>query len=97
MPIAEAAKAKGFKVVIGYGEDGGANLKLLKQKGFKIKHIPMHRKSINLFGELKTIFCIWNFFKKEKPDIVHLVTIKPYLYGGIISRIIRVPCLVSAI
>jgi len=97
LPIAEAAKAKGFKVVIGYGEDGDANLKLLKQKGFKIKHIPMHRKSINLFNELKTIFCIWNFFKKEKPDIVHLVTIKPYLYGGIISRIIRVPCLVSAI
>ena len=37
LPIAEAAKAKGFKVVIGYGEDGDANLKLLKQKGFKIK------------------------------------------------------------
>ena len=37
------------------------------------------------------------FFQKEKPDIAHLVTIKPYLYGGIISRLISVPCLVSAV
>ena len=37
------------------------------------------------------------FFQKEKPDIAHLVTIKPYLYGGIISRFISVPCLVSAV
>lgn len=97
MPIAEAAKVKGFDVVIGYGEHGGADFKLLKQKGLKIKHIPMQRGGVNPFKELKTFFCIWNFFKKEKPDIVHLVTIKPYLYGGIISRITRVPCTVSAI
>ena len=38
-----------------------------------------------------------NFFRKEKPDIVHLVTIKPYLYGGIISRLTGVQALVSAV
>ena len=36
-------------------------------------------------------------FKSEKPDIVHLVTIKPYLYGGIISRLTFVPAVISAI
>ena len=40
---------------------------------------------------------IWHLFRKEKPDIVHLVTIKPYLYGGIIARFTRVPNVVSAI
>ena len=32
MPIAEALVAKGFEVVIGYGELGGADLELLKKK-----------------------------------------------------------------
>ena len=51
----------------------------------------------NLFSELKTLYYIWVLFKKVKPDIVHLITIKPYLYGGIISRLIGVPALVSAV
>tara|TARA_A100001015_G_scaffold295164_1_gene373855 strand:- start:363 stop:1325 length:963 start_codon:yes stop_codon:yes gene_type:complete len=57
----------------------------------------MHRSKISLFSNLITLFDIWNFFRKEKPDIAHLVTIKPYLYGGIISRLIPVPCLVTAV
>jgi len=99
LPIAKAALDKGFNVVIGYGELGSddANPKLLEQKGFKIKYISMHRGGINIIEDLKTCFYIWKFLKKEKPDIVHLVTIKPYLYGGIISRITSVPCVVSAI
>ena len=97
LPIAEASKAKGFEVIIGYGELRGADTQLLEKKGFKIKFVPMYRGSINLLKNIKTFFYIWNFFKKERPDIVHLVTIKPYLYGGIISRLTSVPCLVSAV
>ena len=97
MPIAEASLAKGFNVVIGYGELGAIDPALLKQKGFKTFFIPMQRGRINIFEDLKTFFYIWKFFKRERPDIVHLVTIKPYLYGGIISRLTRVPCLVSAV
>ena len=99
LPIAEAALADGFNVVIGYGEVGRADTdpKILEQKGFKIKYISMYRGGINLLKDLKTCFHIWKFFKKEKPDIVHLITNKPYLYGGIISRILRVPSLLSAI
>ena len=97
MPIVEASLAKGFDVVIGYGELGGIDPALLKQKGFKTFFVPMQRGRINIFEDLKIFFYIWKFFKRERPDIVHLVTIKPYLYGGIISRLTRVPCLVSAV
>jgi len=97
LPIAEASKIKGFDVVIGYGELGGSDPKLLEQKGLKVKFIPMQRGGLNLLKDLKTLYYIYIFFKKFKPDIVHLVSIKPYLYGGIISRITRVKCLVSAV
>ena len=97
LPIAEALLAKGFEVFIGYGELRGADPKILEHKGFKLNLIPMQPAGFNLFRELKTLYYIWIFFKKVKPDIVHLITIKPYLYGGIISRLIGVQCLVSAV
>ena len=97
MSIAEASLDRGFDICIGYGELGGADRSLLEQKGFKLSIIPMRRGSINILKELNTFFNIWKFFKKEKPDIVHLITIKPYLYGGLISRLVGIPAVVSAI
>ena len=97
LPIAIASKKEGFDVVIGYGELGGADPKILKSEGINLKHVPMLRGRFNIFNDLKTFFNIWSFFKKEKPDIVHLVTIKPYLYGGIISRLAGIKSTVSAV
>ena len=97
LPIAEASKINGFDVVIGYGELGSADPQLLKQKGFKLSLVPMERGGLSFSKDLKNFFHMWNFFKSEKPDIVHLVTIKPYLYGGIVSRLTGVPSLVSAV
>ena len=97
LPIAEAALNESLNVVIGYGELGGADPLYLIQKGFKLSFVPMQRGGIDLFKNLKTFFYIWRFFRKEKPDIVHLVTIKPYLFGGILARITGVRCVVSAV
>lgn len=97
LPIAEAAINKSFDVVVGYGELGDADPKILEQKGIKTSFVPMKRGSINFLKDIKSLFKIWFFFKREKPDIVHLVTVKPYLYGGIIARLLSVPCLVSAV
>ena len=97
LPIAKAALAKGYDVSIGYGELRGADPKQLKKLGFNVYFIPMQPGGVNLIKDLKTFYFIWNFLRKLKPDIVHLVTIKPYLYGGIASRILGVPCLVSAV
>lgn len=97
LPIAEAAINKSFDVVVGYGELGDADPKILEQKGIKTSFVPMKRGSINLLKDIKSLFKMWFFFKREKPDIVHLVTVKPYLYGGIIARLLSVPCLVSAV
>ena len=97
LPIAEAAKNKEFQIVIGYGELGGVDPMFLIQKGINVSFVPMKRGDINIFNNLKTFFHIWRFFKKEKPDIAHLVTIKPYLFGGLIARLVGIPSIVSAV
>jgi glycosyltransferase involved in cell wall biosynthesis len=97
LPIAIASRLEGFDVLIGYGELGGADPKILESKGIKLNQVPMLRGRFNVFKDLKTFINIFRLFKKEKPDIVHLVTIKPYLYGGIISRLVGIKSIVSAV
>ena len=64
LPIAEISKINGFDVIIGYGELGGVNPKLLEQKGFKLSFIPMERGGFSFFKDLKTFFYIWSFFRR---------------------------------
>ena len=97
LPIAEAAKDNSYNVLVGYGEHGGVNPKTLEKKGFSLCLVPMERGSTNIIKNMKSFFYIWRFFKRERPDIVHLITIKPYLFGGIIARLIGIPFVVSAV
>ena len=94
LPIGLSLLEHGHEVyVIGPGEcpDG------LQEYGFKFYSVKMSRKGKNPFAELNTIFQLYRLFKSIKPDVVHLVTIKPYLYGGIAARLARVPAVVSAV
>lgn len=97
LEIAIAAKNNDFIVQIGYGEIGNTKLSILEKKGIELYKLPLERKSFNPFTEIKTLLSIIKVFKKINPDIVHLVTIKAYLYGGIAARLLKVPCVVSAI
>ena len=97
LPIAIAALNKGLKVTICYGEEGKNFTRPKELKKFNLKLVPMVRGNLNIIHELKLIYNIWKFLDSEKPDIIHLITIKPYLYGGIIARYIGIPCVVSAV
>jgi len=57
----------------------------------------MTRSGRNPFAELVTLWVMCRLFFRLKPDLVHLVTIKPVIYGGIAARLAGVPSVVSAI
>jgi glycosyltransferase involved in cell wall biosynthesis len=94
LPIAMEAIDQGFEVHIATTITDQLNF--LKQKGLIVHHINLHRSyiGISIFSELWSVFSI---IKKVKPDILHLVTIKPVLFGGISARFAKVPAVVSAI
>ena len=94
MEIGLEALEKGWDVhVIGPGvcPEGLLNTKIT------FHSIALSRKGKNPFFDLKSIFSLFVLFKNLKPDLVHLVTIKPYLYGGIAARFAKVPSVVSAV
>jgi len=86
--IINALKDKGFKIYV-LTDDTGKKQKIIN-KGFHFIHIDIDRKGANLLTELKTIFKIFKVYKKIKPDIVHQITIKPIIYGSIISKFLNI-------
>jgi len=52
---------------------------------------------MNLLAELQSVIAIIRLYRRLKPDIVHHLTLKPVLYGGIAGRVVGVPKRIHAI
>ena len=96
LSIAKHAKKSGYEVHVAAANECEAVSKI-EEAGFVFHEIDFSRKGINPLSEFKTIVSLYQLFKTIKPDLVHLITIKPYLYGGIASRFTSVPGVVSAV
>ena len=55
----------------------------------------MHERSLNVFSSLKDMLNIFLIIRKIRPDILHSITIKPILIGGIFSRLLARPFVAS--
>lgn len=95
LPIAIEAARRGYEVHIATEITG--NIEVLRDYGFIVHPVKIGRSSTGIIGELRTFWHILQIFRTVRPDLVHLVTIKPVLYGGIAARLVKVPAVVSAI
>lgn len=95
LPIADAAVRSGYETHI------AANMtdqtKILERRGLIVHPLKFDRSSQGLYSNVTAFFEFYRLFKAIKPDIVHLITIKPVIFGGIAARLTRVPAVVSAI
>ena len=94
----EAIK-QGFEVHIAAPNDhvwapDGFSIGDLKTYGFHVHEISLSRRSIGPIGELRTLWSLFRLFQRVRPLIVHLITIKPVIYGGIAARLSGVPAVV---
>jgi len=94
--ICIAAIQEGYEVHV-ISPSNESIIPVLKGRGIFFHELELSRSGINPFLELKTTFNLFKIFKKIKPDLVHLITIKPYLYGGIVARLTKVPAVVSSV
>jgi glycosyltransferase involved in cell wall biosynthesis len=95
LPLALAAQDAGYDVHVATmaGEAAGD----ITSRGMTHHVIPMTRSGHNPFQELGTLWALRCLFVAVRPDVVHLVTIKPVLYGGIAARLAGVRGVVAAI
>ena len=95
LPLALAAKQEGYIVHI--ASKSGEGVKEITDHGLIHHEILLSRSGSNPFFELISLFKIWSLLISLKPEIVHLVTIKPVLYGGIAARFTPVKKVVAAV
>ena len=92
--IALAASEQGYDVTVVCPEPVDASL---LPEPIRIVTTSLQRRSRNPLTELRAIGEFYRLFRAHRPDIVHLITIKPYLYGGVAARLSRVPAVLSAV
>jgi glycosyltransferase involved in cell wall biosynthesis len=95
LPIALEALRQGYEVHIATALTD--KLTVLQSHDLVVHPLSLDRSSSGLWATGKTIWQIFRVCKLVKPDVVHLVTIKPVLFGGLAARLSRVPAVVSAI
>ena len=69
----------------------------LKELGIVFHHVNFSRGGKNPFIEFLSMVGLYKILKKTKPDMVHLITIKPYLYGGVVAKLLDIESLVASV
>ena len=95
LAVTQAASEAGYEVHIAAPGDVASERELAGSL-FHLHRLTMHRHNTNPVAEFRSFWEICRIFRRLKPDIVHLVTIKPVIYGGIAARLAGVPAVVSA-
>jgi glycosyltransferase involved in cell wall biosynthesis len=95
LPLAAAARQAGFEVHVATMPGEGAEQ--IRAAGFPHHVLPLSRSGKNPFVEFFSLLVLIRLFRQLKPGVVHLVTIKPVIYGGIAARIAGVSGVVAAI
>ena len=95
LALAMAAIKSGWKVEL--ASNPSKDLEWVSKLGIVVHPIAFDRKGTNLLREIRTIVALFRLCKKLNPALVHFITIKPILYGGLVSRLLRLPAVVSSV
>jgi glycosyltransferase involved in cell wall biosynthesis len=79
-PIATAALQNGYDVFVAT-RVGNCGEKIV-EAGFRLIPLRLNRSSYSLFHELRTVSELRSIYRREKPDIIHHIALKPILYGS---------------
>jgi hypothetical protein len=90
LPVALGAQLAGYKVhAATMAAPGVAEL---LANGITHHPLPITRTGRNPIKELASIWALCRLMLELKPDLVHVVTIKSVLYGGLAARLTRRTC-----
>jgi glycosyltransferase involved in cell wall biosynthesis len=95
LPMARAALAAGFKVGVATRVD--AHGERIRAEGFALHPLRWRRGDFGLVAGLRAITEIHRLYRRERPDLVHHISVKPAVYGGLAAFAARIPAVVSSL
>ena len=95
LPVALAARDAGFDVHVAAALTGPAEA--IERYGFKFHSLDLDRRNMGVLSAFRLINTLFHLMRRLSPSVVHLVTIKPVLMGGLAARLAGVSSVVAAI
>jgi glycosyltransferase involved in cell wall biosynthesis len=95
LPLAVAAQAAGYDVTIVTRERNCGDV--IRNAGLRVIPFENIRSSLNPFADLRTMARLLSLYRREQPDIVHHVAMKPVLYGSLAAKLVPGARVVNAI
>lgn len=94
LPMAQAARECGFEVVI--ATRVGDAREQLEAAGFRVIPVGGRRGSLNLWRAIRDFVQIFRAVRVEHPDVVHCISLRPVVIGGLAAKFAGAPALVLA-
>jgi glycosyltransferase involved in cell wall biosynthesis len=92
LPLAIAARTAGYDVAV--ATRVAAHGDMIRAAGIRLIPFALSRRGGN---PLREVVALVRLYRRERPDIVHHVALKPVLYGALSARLARVPAQVNAV
>ena len=92
LPLALAARAAGFEVAV--ATRAGRQAQLIGEAGLRLIPFELSRRGGN---PLREVLALWRLYRREQPDLVHHVALKPVMFGALAAWLARVPAQVNAV
>ena len=95
LPLACAARDAGYQVtVVTRVTDHGDRI---TGEGFHLIPLDLRRGGSNPLHEFMLIWRLWRILRRERPELLHNVAIKPVIDGSAAAILARVPAVVNAV
>lgn len=92
LPLAVAAQAAGFDVAV--ATRAGRQADVIRRAGIRLIPFSLSRRGGNPLAE---VMALWRLYRRERPDLVHHVALKPVMFGALAAWLARVPAQVNAV
>ena len=95
LSLAVEAKRKGFEVVV--ATRFKEHFQAIQNAGLRPVPFSMNRRSLNPFYLLSESLELVGILRRERPDILHLVALRPVFVGSLAGFLAKTPSTVAAI
>jgi glycosyltransferase involved in cell wall biosynthesis len=93
--LAIAAQQSGFEVLI--ATRCGRHCQTIEDAGLRAIPFEMNRRGLNPLTLMREALALAGILRRERPDVVHLVALRPVVVGGLAARMVGVSGIVSAV
>lgn len=94
--IADRARAEGYDLHLAMPMDAPL-FERLGREGFQLHPLPLRRGGQNPLDELRLLRALVRLMRELRPRLVHALTMKPVIWGGIAARLTKVPGFLASI